>query len=341
MATRQGKVPVPYFSLSDCSKRPNAVSQGANVGSEGEVAHIIRDVSSRLGAGRCLDHPSILSMRASKIRHMVYVDDFVSSGNRVLEFYKWLFEHPTLISWRSFGWLTVSIVSYCCTEYALRRIAIALPNVRCHYHRLLEKGRTFWSDHESQQVARICSKYAARKGWHRGALGFNDQFTLILFEHKCPNTTPPIVWAKWKDWVPLVDPRPQFSFDTWPQDVDEQERARRALLALGQHRLSRSSLIQYVSPEARLRFVVLAAVARGHRDRGTICRIAELSQGQGSALLADCRRFRWITDDLRITITGLAELARAKKMRILTEGMPPFSDDLYVPQSFRGAKGVI
>jgi hypothetical protein len=82
-----------YFNLTDCSERPNAVRSGAKVGSEGPVSNVIRDMSAHLGDRNCLDHPSITSMRATKLRHLVFVDDFIGSGNRILGFYKWLFKH--------------------------------------------------------------------------------------------------------------------------------------------------------------------------------------------------------------------------------------------------------
>jgi hypothetical protein len=83
-------------SLDDKKFRPRAVGPGG-VGSEGRIAQLIRNLARQ---HIVLDHPSIRAMTTRKIRHIILVDDFIGSGDRVATFLSHICKHPTIRSRR-------------------------------------------------------------------------------------------------------------------------------------------------------------------------------------------------------------------------------------------------
>src|SRR5262249_35833927 len=93
-------------------------------------------------------------------------------------------------------------------------------------------------------------------------LGYKGAFTSIVFEHKCPNTNPAILWAGAATWKALFEDRPKLGFPVWPVAAPLAAQEQRILKAIRQERLATVDWQRFVGPGARLRMLVLAAVAR-------------------------------------------------------------------------------
>ncbi len=91
-----------------------------------------------------------------------------------------------------------------------------------------------------------------------------------------------------------------------------------------------------MSPRARLRLLVLAAVAKRQRHVEIISDYAEISISQTAELLAECQSFGWIDDASTITDRGKNELAYARSIRVIEQEQIPLKTDVYVPSDFRG-----
>lgn len=331
---------VPYFHATDVSTRPNAVGDGAGVGSEGTIANLVRDFSRQQGPSMALDHPHIKCMRDTKVRRIIIVDDIIGSGQRAVKFIRYLSRHKTIKSWLSYGYVRFWVVAFAVTAQGRARLE-AHPYVsNVIASRELESGRLIWPPEQRAAMNRLCVKYADRTSRPFWPLGFDAAMTMMVFEHKCPNTCPPILWAGSKKWEPLFDVRPQLAFDTWPENPGEADRLARALHMLGQKGLSEVQRMKYVSPEARLRFLILAAVAKRRTKLNVLCAIAEISIEACERLLRECQRFGWISPERRVTEHGLQELRYAREIALVDAARDlSLTDSVYVPQSFRGTSG--
>ena len=328
-----------YFDLNDRNARPHAVRPGGNVGSEGLVSHLLRDLCQPTGANSFSDHPSISSMKARKTRDIFFVDDFIGSGARVRAFADGFYAHPTIKSWMSYGLIRVTAISYAGTDIGIahagshKRIAAVLCS------RLIERGRRAWTNSERTAVEGLCRKYAGRTSRSGIPLGYRRAFSLVVFEHKCPNTAPAILWAGGKTWKPLFKARPQLGFPSWPQSIPPNERDKRVLTSLGQTRLADVELTRFTGLQGRLKLLLLAAIAKKKRRPNILCQLLEISPAMCEELLHNCATNGWATNDGFITQNGLSELANARANGTLFETPLSVYKELYIPMTYRAARG--
>ena len=329
----------PYFDTVDRQRRPSAVAEGGKVGSEGPVANLIRDFARSYGPGKVLDHPHIESMRATKVRRLVVVDDIIGSGHRLTSFVRWLSRDVTIKSWLSYGLVRFIVVAFAATDRGITLVKNVNSVAAVNYNRLAEHGRAIWTDRERKEYISLCHRYAQRTSRPFWPLGFESEMTMLVFQHKCPNTAPALIWAHSKDWHALIGGRPEFAFEEWPKNLDEADKLRRALAYLRQTSLSELHWMKYVSPMARLRFLLLAAISKRRLQTTLLSAIAGVSVSACEQMLRECRRFGWITAAHRITEAGLAELGHARQLRLLPDEEVRLTGDIYVPKSYRGASG--
>src|SRR5690606_38134443 len=83
---------------------------GSSLGSEDLVYSLISN-QVRSSAGRLLDHPSPQELKNKKVRSYVLIDDSIGSGDRVAGFINAMLRHPTFLSWWSFGWIRIRVLS--------------------------------------------------------------------------------------------------------------------------------------------------------------------------------------------------------------------------------------
>ena len=95
-----------YFGQFDNDK-PAKIAPA--FGSEGRMGHFTRDMAKHLPTLH--DHPSISDMRRHRIRWIVLVDDNLSSGTRAATMVKHFYQHETIRSWHSFGWVQFAVLS--------------------------------------------------------------------------------------------------------------------------------------------------------------------------------------------------------------------------------------
>ena len=98
------------------------LSTSSNQGSEVRVANIIRNIC-RSDPEKFLNHPEIRSMREAKCRAIVFVDDFIGSGDRAREFLNGFWLKPTITSWLSLKYIEFHVVAYSGTEDGINRVS--------------------------------------------------------------------------------------------------------------------------------------------------------------------------------------------------------------------------
>jgi hypothetical protein len=333
--------PTPnYFDQMDPQKRPDAVGSGVGVGSEGIIAHLIRDIAKQAQPGRFIDHSSIHSMRSTKTRKVILVNDFIGSGKQVTDFVEAFVNHRTIKSWHSRGHLSVEVCAYAGTLQGVQNVRRHRYVDAVHCACICAKGSRFWSQRQRHEVMRICEDYASRTSRPRIPFGFRDAFTLTVFEHKVPNNTPPILWAKSKRWPALFEPRPGIGFSTWPEPITVQEKVRRTMLSIGQPKLASVATSRYDGPMGEA-LVLLAALAKRYRRLIVLSEVLGISYQKLEELLASCIRSGWIDLSRRITKRGLAVLESAREHGHVSEDAPVFKPGFYFPMSLRAARGSI
>jgi hypothetical protein len=187
--------PPPYFHPTNPTVRPDGVAPGGGVGSEGDIAHLIRDLAKQHG-NRVLDHPSIHSMKETRCRLLLLIDDLIGSGTRVTNFLRSIVSNRTIKSWYSFGYIQIRVLVYAATSAGLARVEAEKRQNGVRYERLVGEGSSCWTDAQKEEVKRICAKYGERTSRRFMSLGYKKAFTSIVFEHKCPNTNPSTVLSR-------------------------------------------------------------------------------------------------------------------------------------------------
>ena len=328
----------PYFPPDQPDERPLAVARGGGVGSEGHIANLIRDIARSRG-GHVLDHPSIIEMRSTKCGQIILLDDLIGSGKRARGFVSAFYNHPTIRSWHSLDYVDFSVMAYAATRNGKRRVERHPRVDRVLCDRALERGRRIWNPAEREAIESVCRKYAPKTSRPYWPLGFEDAFTSVVFEHKCPNTAPAILWAGSKIWRPLFQNRPQLEFSTWPQARSVDEQQERMLKVIGQQKLSLGAWKKHLDPQGRLRLIILAAISKRVRKVERLSELAEISMRIAERLRRECVELGWVTWEYDMTPRGRAELEYARDIEIIEPLTFNCKKDFYFPRSLR-ARGL-
>lgn len=324
-----------YFDPKARSRSPDA-APGSKVGSEAYIAHLIRDVAAGSGRRKLLSHPSIHQLRTNKCQNVFLVDDIIGSGRRSETFVTAFCNDPSIRSWMSGGFLRVVVLAYGGTSAGMRRVEQHRFVDKVRVVRLVAAGRAAWSATERRTIEFICRKYAPRTSKPRMPLGYRDAFTLMVFQHDVPNTTPAILWARSPDWLPLLHMRPNLGQSSWPLPEDVNERRKRVLAAMGRTKPpTGGDFERHLEPGGLVRLVVLAASARRIRKIGILSDVAELSIDETARIISQCTALGWLSPDGTITPEGLAELRYARRLGLSPAERPPLRGEPYYPTALR------
>lgn len=206
-------------------------SQKASNDSAGRIGHILKNLERDLPKNVELSaRPE--SMRARKVRHIVYVDDFIGTGDRFIKFWRNLV--PRYVkSWCSLGWCQLWIVTYGAQQGGRNRIIQKIGAVRpasfksayVFKYSFLEKRQAIWD---------LLKSHADRAGTQVLAKGYGKSPCPIVFQHGCPNNAPGLFWFRPSAnssyrWQPLFPNRsipddlyPLFQYD-FSHDITEEE----------------------------------------------------------------------------------------------------------------------
>lgn len=317
----------PYFSKED--KKPMAVAPRTGIGSEGELAHLIRDIAKK----DCtfLDHPSIKEMRESKCRWILIVDDIIGSGTRINKFVKWLFENRTLKSWWSLKYTKVAICAYYASEYGIKHLEKNKFISKIEKYRFQKRGRVFWNKEIKKRMFDLCKRYARYTSRPQFAYGYNGAFTLVVFPHKCPNTNPAILWASKNDsWIALFGNRPELYIKRW-----KEKDLRDLLKLLGEKGLSQSIVFSNLKREHQQLLLFLRCLSRKKRKEYILSEMMELTIPQIRLLIYECQKYGLIDNQMYLTEEG-KKLLKAAQKRVRSRAFHlEIKSDFYYPQSLR------
>lgn len=336
-------VSIPYFQQVQVSEdRLSVIPLGstADVGSEGRVVSIIRQFCKR-DSEKYLNHPTLESMKVSKCRAIVFVDDFIGSGNRAIQFIDAFWADKSIVSWHSYKLIEFHFVSYSGVESGLDLVKNHKAKPGIHTYRDAPTFHSMpWSTEKKEEIYELCRRYGKRADKRKNYmwLGYRDTMCALIFEHGCPNNVPLILYKKSKNWTGLFPDRlvDAVASSIFPSEIPLGANIRMLDDFSKDDQTASPRLYQY-GERGAVMLSILALIAKGQRKRATLCFATGLNNDDCDRYLSDCIRWGFITPQKRITRNGLAEINAAKKGKenkmmtsTLEKGL-----DYYYPQQLR------
>lgn len=315
----------------------SATPRGSDIGSEGRVATIIRNLV-RERSDKFVNHPTICQLRDSKIPNIFFVDDFIGSGKRVTDYINNFYSSPTIKSWSSYQKLKFCVVAYSGTGGGRSRIGRHKVRPKVIFERSCPSiGTTEWkSKGQAAALEKLCKRYA-KKQKMRCPLGFGKVGALMVFEHSCPNNCPQILWGDGSSWKPLFVGKSISSEvkQFFPPEIVRNDPVS-ALVAAGESRIAKSGRDVIARPLPHEWIIVLSLVSRSIRKIDALENATNMNHAAASKVIEDCISHGLITPRLRLTDRGAQELKATRKIA-LTAGkkLPKEGEEYYYPQSLR------
>lgn len=309
-----------YWEASGEPRVRPATSQGSEDMVYSLISNLVRSESEHL-----LDHPSISDLKLRRIRDFVLIDDSIGSGDRVAGFINSMLANPTILSWWSFGWIRIKIISFARPKASERRI---IDSVRGSDHgkRKFRKSSKFefiselvydekWLEERwgsnFQQIVELCRNKTKVAKWAR--LGYGEILSNVVFYHSVPNNIPGILWFSNSKWSGLLSGRvlPSWLIDLLNNKVEK---------------TSPSS----TTPISNDLFSLLSMVKRGVRRTSSIAIRLNVDHHYARKLTEHAERLGLLTPNFRLTKAGLDRLKQ--KYEIIDVEKWDYS--LYIPSSW-------
>jgi len=243
------------------------------IGSEADISYFCRDISKT--ERYLLNHPSINIMRERKCRHIICLNDIIGSGEQVRKFCNWLYNHKTIKSWVSSKYIDINICSYAGTDYGFRKLKKNKIISEILINQYIDYGISFWSQEERQKIENICYKYSIYTTREYFPLGYKNMFTFLYFDHKCPNTSPAILWApSSKKWRSMFPTRPEIIIES------NNYLLKRLVVKkiLNYYNLTKSILFSHFSQDSKIMVLILNCFLQ-KRNKSNINRIISVMLG--------------------------------------------------------------
>lgn len=315
-----------FWSLSgDPVARP-----GTSQGSEDLVYSLISGLV-RSSNGLFLDHPSLLNLKEKKVRSYVLVDDSIGSGDRVSGFINAMLMHPTFLSWWSFGWVKIHVISFARPREAEAKI---IDKVRgsSHGKRKLRKVdkikftseivyETDWYEarwgKEYKSIIDLCEQITDISRWE--CFGYGDVMANIVFHHSVPDNLPGMLWCSNENWRGLM---PGRAVPNW-------------LLELLKNPFPVNNGVTAWMPEELLR--LLALIKRGLRSTKSLAIRLGIDHQYATGLINHAAELGFLTSQLRLTSAGLDRLIQSSRIATL----PEWDRSLYIPSSWCAGQATV
>ena len=336
-AVREVPKDIPLFV--DSSSQVDATPSGADIGSEGRIAALIRNLT-RSDKKKFLNHPTIEEMRTAKCDAVIFVDDFVGSGQRVSLYLESFYANPTIKSWYSYHKFSIDVVAYSAANSGIRtvknnRLAPSMTVVRsCP---TIETKLT-WSEETRERIVGLCFKYSNELKM-RMPLGYKNTGALIIFEHSCPNNCPQILWGNSKapNWSPLFREKTVASDarDVFPPEMTAHTPSH-MLINAGAARLAAKLGDSFPRPLPVAWVAILALFQKGVSHVEAVESATGLDNKESLQAIEKCISFGLISQKLRLTDLGRRELHAYQKISIKNKKtLPNDKEQYYYPRALR------
>ncbi|MBB5217187.1 phosphoribosyltransferase-like protein [Parapusillimonas granuli] len=328
------------LDTADNTTSIDATPRGADIGSEGRLANVIRNLS--LGhPSQFLNHPSIEELRARRVATILVLDDFVGSGQRCSNYLSALWKSRSLRSWRSYNRIQFKAIAYSATAMGIRHVQRHPSQPLIHIVRHCPTITALhWKDTYINDAKKFCRHYAHQAKLGRWALGFRDSESLLVFEHGCPNNAPAIFWAISRNtptWIPLFPSRRvDISVSTaFPNEIARRDPVH-TLIEAGQRRLASALSSNAHRPLTDQEALTLALFSKGKNRVTTVANATGLSAKEAIELIERCISAGWISAHQRITDRGMTELRGIRQSSThRVHRLPDLGKEEYYPTALK------
>lgn len=307
-------------------------------GNEGRLAHLIRNIE-RLLRPNILIEPDEGQMRTSKIKHIVIIDDFIGSGQRMLDYWKeW--GSKSIKSWLSSKRCHLSIAGYAAYDYGLKRIRRKIKTIDdddFHFSIKLQRDRSYWP----RAIREFCEKQGERTELRQWPLGYGDLMCPLVFQHGCPDNCATVLWSNGLDFQALFPNRGVHpSFAECFRLSNNSVRNAELLWRTGQFSLALSLIDKIAAgtptPEYSSLITILGLLLRGVSPQN-LSGLMTLQNSEVENLLVQGRELGLLSDRFEMTPFGRDLVKRSRKSFITSaqkEGAngPP---SMYFPDQFQ------
>lgn len=349
---------IPVRSMEDLRSETGAVSRAAEdrlvayedfspgsplevtPGSEGFIGNLIRDLTrSTLGQGGHWVHPSasLDDMKNSRCRTLVFVSDYVGSGDQVARFIGAFLRNPRIRSWRSFGWITIAAVSF-----AQSRSAAPVLDALADRVHTCEPARSLftvgWDDATREGIEALCRRYASRKH-SREALGYRESGGLFVSSvSSVSNNLPWILRRNDHRWEPF------FRGRVFPHDLLAQvggytpdSDLAAVVQATGQARLARALRSDRHAGASTPILAILALLyERAGQSEVELAHLTGLPVQKVGQVLTFLQSGSLLNDQRRVTARGVRELRASRRLRRgVSDSIPSARAEPYYPRQLR------
>lgn len=298
--------------------------------SSGRIAHSLTNIDRRLGKHIELT-PRLESMRARKVRHIIYVDDFIGTGDRFINFWRKKVSR-SIKSWCNRGWCKIWVLSFAGHKSGIRNIINQISPIKLEQIRV---GITIESSFISQNsnILYFIQKY----GQGESSYSYGNTLSPIIFQHGCPNNAPSIFWASFnKPFKPLFPDRsiphdlyPLFNLDnsicTSAEDV----------WMAGNYALAIQLVDRLEDFRGEHKLVIILALIANKKTIDKIRSIMIMSDSEFRTAIDTLLRYGLINHKYEVTNFGTDILSRAKRPK-KTVAKPYKYKGNFFPATFMG-----
>lgn len=138
---------------------------------------------------KVLDGWGIETLRAGRVRHLIFVDDLVGSGRSLTKSIQTWLKNKTIRSWYSSGYIDIQAIAFAATSTGLNRanksrIRLTVSDSACD----LQAAARRWPEINYGDARQLLSTY----GKGRAKRGWGNAEALIVLQHTIPNSLPAI-----------------------------------------------------------------------------------------------------------------------------------------------------
>lgn len=303
---------------------------GDSLGSEDLVYSLVANLA-RANPQTLLDHPSLAELREKKVHDYVLIDDSIGSGDRVSGFINAMLNHPTFLSWWSFGFIKIHVVSFARPREAEAKIVAKIIGSD-HGKRKYRKSskvdftsdmvyETDWLEgrwgENYEQVIQLCRSQTKIPTKRR--LGYGEVMANLVFYHSVPNNIPGTLWFTNDKWQGLM---PGRAVPEW------------LLVLIDQPPFVASEGATSISGEV---VRLLALVKRGVRSSRSIAARLCVDHKYAVGLICSAQEMGLLTPQVRLTTAGLNRLKHADS----TLALPVWNRSLYIPSSWCAGRATV
>lgn len=321
---------------------------GKTPGSEGRDAHIVKALTkskkSHQSNSDWLVAPSLDEMAKKKVRRLVFVCDIVGSGTELTKYVQFVFNHKTIKSWISGGFIkkidvVASVVMDVGIETWLNFLESTKQNRKLlNTNNLDQLGESAlynpkpitehpsFSQNELRQFLRNYSnRHYSSDTSKNYSLGYKNSEGSVIFEPNIPNNLPALLWMDGKNWKSLFRGRSMNR----PELFEDMQ------IEPGQREWN--TQIKTVIIERRYRMSLsqqdILNILNQTRSHARICRELGLPLYHVNQVITELKVRGWVSEELRVTDEGHKALNLNKASKSTQEVAPLSPTEIYIPSA--------